>query len=53
VSDRPAKRAQFGRGVIHVDRVKISGESREQDNIRLSDGPPRALPLIADDEVIK
>jgi hypothetical protein len=53
MSDRPAKRAEFGRDVIHVDWVKISGESREQDNIRLGHRPTRALPLIADDEVIK
>jgi len=53
MSDRPTKRTAFGRDVIHVDRVKISGESREQNNIRLSHGPARTLPLIADDEVVK
>ena len=53
MSDRPTERAAFGRDVIHVDWVKISRESREQDDIRLSDRPTRALPLIADDEVIK
>jgi hypothetical protein len=53
MSDRPAKRAEFGRDVIHVDWVKISGESREQDNIRLGHRPTRTLPLIADDEVVK
>ncbi len=53
MSDRPTKRAAFGQDVIHMDRVKISGEPREQNNIRLSHRSPRALPLIADDEVIK
>jgi hypothetical protein len=53
MSDRPTKRAAFGRDVIHVDRVKISGESREQNNVCLSHRPARALPLIADDEVVK
>jgi hypothetical protein len=39
--------------VVHMDWVKISGESREQDDIRLGHRPAGALPLIADDEVVK
>jgi hypothetical protein len=53
MSDRPTERAAFGRGVIHVNRVEISGDPREHDDIRLSHRPARTLPLIADDEVVK
>ncbi len=53
MSNRPTERAAFGRDVIHVDRVKISGKSREQYDICLSHRPAWALPLIADDEVVK
>jgi hypothetical protein len=53
MSDRPTIRAALGRDVVHMDWVKISGESREQDDIRLGHRPAGALPLIADDEVVK
>ena len=44
MSDRPAKRAEFRRDVIHMDWVEISGESREQDNIRLGHRPYAGSP---------
>ena len=51
--DGLAKWAAIRRGVIDMDRVEISREAREQDDIRLRHGPSRTLPFIADDEIIK
>ena len=36
-----------------MDRVEISGEPREQDDIGLGDRPSRALPLVADDQIVE
>ena len=53
MSHRPAERVVLRGRMIHMERIEISGESREQDDIRFGDGSSRALPLIADHEIIE
>ena len=47
------KTAATGRGMIDMQRIEISGEAREQDDIGFGDGSPWAFPLVADQEIIK
>ncbi len=50
---RSAERVGFRCGMVDVERVEVSGESGEQDNIGFRNRPPWALPLIADDKIIE
>ena len=50
MSHRPAEWVVLGRRMIDMERIEISRESGEQDDIRFGHGSSRALPLIADDE---
>src|SRR5262249_2147525 len=42
-----------GRLVVNVDRVEIAGQRGEVDHVGLGHGPGRALPLVADGEVVE
>ena len=38
--------------MIDVQRVEIAGNTREGDDVRDGDRPPRAFPLVTDDQVV-
>ena len=39
--------------MIDVERIEISGEPGEQDDIRFRHRPSWALPLVADDQIVE
>ena len=39
--------------MIDMQGVEISRKPREEDDIRFGDRPSRALPLVADDQIIE
>jgi hypothetical protein len=41
VRDPPAERSGGGEGLVHVQRVEVTGQARERDQIRLGDSAPR------------
>ncbi len=49
----PSEGVAVGGRMVDVERIEISGESGEQDDIRFGYGSSWALPLIANDEIIK
>jgi hypothetical protein len=53
MSYRPTKRVAFRGGMVNMEGVEISGQSGEQDNIRFGHSSSWALPLIADNKIIK
>jgi hypothetical protein len=53
MSHRLPERVAFRGGMVDVQRVEVSGESGEQDDIGFRHGPPWALPFIADDKIIE
>ena len=42
-----------GQLVVDVERVEVARQSREGDDVGLGDGPTRALPLVADRQVVE
>ena len=53
MGDGPAERTAFRRMMIHMQGIEIPRNPREQDDIRLGDRPSRALPLVADDQIVE
>ena len=53
MSDWPAERTAVRRGVIHMDRIEIPRESREEDDLRLGQRPAWTLPLVADVQLVE
>jgi hypothetical protein len=53
MSHGPPERVGLGGRMIEMKRIKVTGEPREQDNVRFRDRPARAFPLFADHEVIE
>jgi hypothetical protein len=53
MGDGPAEWTAFRRMMIDMNGVEIPGNPREQDDIRLSYRPSRALPLVADDQIVE
>jgi hypothetical protein len=53
MSHGPAERIILSRRVIDMQWVIISRETGEEDDVRFGNGASRALPLVADREIIK
>lgn len=53
MGDGPAEWTAFRRVMVDMDGVEITGNPGEQDDIRLSHGPSRTLPLVTDGQIVE
>src|SRR5262245_19266397 len=53
MSDGASERTAVRRGVVNVDRIEVSGEAGEQDDLGLCNRAARALPFVTHSEIIE